>query len=136
MAFPVWSGDIMEQETRHSTVLALIYIIIGPLVWAAYHSLIYASHWMLCSTGRADSTVLGFGIVPVSLLLLTALAASCLALAIAKPDMLARLFRLGSQPEIHQFSRKTMRLLAVLSLFGVIATGATTLFIPACISFR
>lgn len=124
----------MKRQTRTSAIWGLLYIMIGPVVWASCHMLVYAIHWMLCSTGYADLTVLGLGIVPVSLLLVTGLAASCLVLAIARPDMLARLFRVGSQPEIHQFSRESMRLLAILSLFAVMATGATTLFIPACVS--
>jgi hypothetical protein len=119
-----------QRPAWPSTWLALAYIAFGPLVWAACHGLLYAIHWMLCVM-----LVRGIAIpslIYAALLGVTGLCVVALIAAIWRPDALGRHMLAGASQEVRQFSRDTMRLLAALSLFGVVAAGAAVVILPIC----
>lgn len=126
---------MMTSRTPHksawpSTWFALAYIAFGPLVWAACHGFLYAIHWMLCvMLVRGIATA---GLIYGALLLVTGLCAAGLIAAIWRPDALGRVMLAGASQEVQKFGRDAMRLLAVLSLFGVAAAGAAVVALPVC----
>jgi hypothetical protein len=113
-----------------STWLALAYIAFGPLVWAACHGLLYAAHWLLCVLLVRD--ILTAGAIHGVLLIIATVCAIILSLTIRRPGALAQVMLAGVSREAWMFSRSAMRLLAALSLFGVVAAGAAVLALPVC----
>src|SRR5690606_16866778 len=113
-----------------STWLALAYIAFGPLVWAACHGLLYSAHWLLCVLLVRD--ILTAGAIHGVLLIIATVCAIILSLTIRCPDALAQFMLAGVSREAWMFSRSAMRLLAALSLFGVVAAGAAVLALPVC----
>lgn len=113
-----------------STWLVLAYIAFGPLVWAACHGLLYAAHWLLCVLLVRD--ILTAGAIHGVLLIIATVCAIILSLTIRCPDALAQFMLAGVSREAWMFSRSAMRLLAALSLFGVVAAGAAVLALPVC----
>jgi hypothetical protein len=117
---------------------ALVYLLLGPLVWAAHLFLVYAPQSMLCAfrlTGFANAGPL---LIEAVVGAVTLLAAIPLLLAILFPHGAARLLRAAGflRGENGAFMVLVMRLLAALSLAGVLWAGATLLLLPACAQLR
>lgn len=125
-----------QRQSGQSAIATLIYITYGPVLWGMYHGALYAIHWLLCAKLPPGTTVLGVGLIPATLLLVSALACAAIVFGIARPDLVANLLKANTRPEFFAFSRKAMRLLAILSLFGVAAAALTVAFLPACHSIR
>lgn len=113
-----------------STVPTLIYLLFGPSVWGLHLLAIYGPQSLLCARGLdgAVAPLVGAATLICVLLLLAALLA---------PGRLGQLLRATGWPEAQRsFNEGVVRVLAVLSLFGVLAGGATVLFLPACPGLR
>jgi hypothetical protein len=121
-----------------SVVAALLYLLYGPLFWAGHLFLVYAPQSVLCAfriTGVASVNPLLIEAVVGAVTVLSALA---LVLALWLPRTIARLLRAAAllEGESGPFMISVMRLLAALSLAGVLWAGATTLFLEACPQLR
>lgn len=117
---------------------ALFYLLCGPLTWAGHLFLVYALQSMLCAfrlTGVASAGPLLIEGVVVAVTLLAALA---LVLAILFPHGTARSLRAAGflRGENGAFMVLVMRLLAALSLAGVLWAGAAVLLLPPCGQLR
>jgi hypothetical protein len=101
----------------------------GPFIWVLHFAVVYVVQHAACVTlgNRADFWV------SASIIAITVVALSVLLVLIVKPDVLQRLDR----DQIRQETTKTffsgmMRLMALLSFFGVLWVGITLFFLPAC----
>lgn len=116
------------SEKSVGTVLIAL---IGPLmIWALHFSVVYGAHHIVCATlagnyvGFWMQTVVGVATVSALLALL---------LLILKPDVVLRMKRDEAMPKNSRlFLTDVMRLLALLSLFGVLWAGSAVFFFPAC----
>jgi len=118
------------SEKSVGTVLIAL---IGPLmIWALHFSVVYGAHHLVCAALAGNSV--GFGMqTAVSVATVAALLA--LLLLIVKPDVVLRMKRDEAMPKNSRlFLTDVMRLLALLSLFGVLWAGSAAFFFPACMS--
>ena len=125
-------------DDRGSPAAALLWLLTGPLVWSAHLLLVYGPQAALCAfrlTGIAGIDPL---LVRGLVLAVTVLAALALVLALRWPARAARTLRAGSflEGDNGAFLIAVMRLLAVLSLAGVLWAGAVALPLPACPQLR
>lgn len=118
---------------RQSTIGALLYVLFGPVVWAAHFTLIYGAQAMLCAlAAESDPSLAVRGIVAA----LSAVALALLVAAALQPDRIYTALGAGPWPIATQnFQRRVMVLLMMLSLFGVVASAATA-SLPVCAALR
>ncbi|MGF7163339.1 hypothetical protein FHS85_005002 [Rhodoligotrophos appendicifer] len=112
-----------------------VYLLWGPLLWSLHLLLVYASHTGLCRMELADWH--GLPLVQGIIIGVTvALAAAATALLIW-PKTFFRAF-VGSQPgaDLDTFIMRTMRLLAVLSIGGILWSGMAAIVLPSCLQLR
>ncbi|HEX2139336.1 MAG TPA: hypothetical protein VHG33_06460 [Woeseiaceae bacterium] len=117
---------------------ALLYLLAGPLVWAGHLFLVYATQAALCAFRITGAFAVEPLLIPVSIAVLTVLAAAALVLALWRPKAIAHLVRAGRflDGENGEFMISVMQLLAGLSLAGVIWAGATALLLDPCPQLR
>jgi hypothetical protein len=121
-----------------SFTAAALYLLSGPLVWAAHLVLVYVPQSGLCAfrvTGAAAVAPLAISLAVGAV---TALAAAILAIANRRHNAIARVLRAPDLLEgaNGRFLCRVMRLLAALSLAGVLFAGATALLLPPCEQLR
>ena len=110
---------------------AILYLLLGLIVWAVHFTIIYSTHAVLCARGWTDS--------PLAVQMIIA-AATGIALAISIPATLAgwRWSR-HADPDtegVSAFQHGVMSLLALLATIGITYGGATTLFVSPCLQLR
>jgi hypothetical protein len=101
----------------------------GPFIWVLHFAVVYGVQHFFCAIleSRADFWV------DASIITITLIALSVLVLLIAKPDILQGLDRHQAIQESSQiFFSGVMRLMALLSFFGVLWSGIALFFLPAC----
>lgn len=110
-----------------------LFMVGGLLIWGAHFGLVYIFNAMACARHFAGLRYLGFGVVPltVSVLTLVALAATfaVLFLAIWRRGP-ARALR--DQKPVNDFMRYTTITIAALSLIAVAWNGIPALVVPPC----
>jgi hypothetical protein len=117
---------------------ALLFLLAGPLAWAGHLGLVYGTQSVLCAfriTGVARVDTL---LIEAMIGVVTALAAVMLMLAMWLPRNTARRLRAARflNGENGAFMISVMRLLAALSLAGVLWAGATVLLLDPCPPLR
>lgn len=124
------------QPDRHRPAIGtILYMLFGPLVWAAHLMLIYGPQSIACGFYSSPRPPL----LPGLDLVQTAIAAaSVISLAIVAVPFVAGLQRRPPtrEDDLDAFLGSTMRLLAVLSALGIAAAGATALVLPTCLALR
>lgn len=116
------------SEKSVGTVLIAL---IGPLMlWALHFSAVYVAHHVVCATlSGSHAGYLMLAVVSVA----TVASLLALLLFIVKPDVVLRMKRGEAMPKNSQsFLIGVMRLLALLSIFGVLWAGSAAFFFPAC----
>jgi hypothetical protein len=112
-----------------SGVGTLVYLTIGPILWALHLAVVYGLQPVLCRYSvEVNLAVVGIATVTALVVLLG---------AVARPKVLARLLhaRAPSQAS-RRFHRRVMRWAALLSAAGIIWAGAAALVVPACEGLR
>lgn len=111
------------------SVGVLLITLAGPLIWGVHFGIVYAAHHLTCTlTGNSAAF---WAQLAVSVATLAALLA--LLLAIFKPEIIQHMVRYETAQKISRsFLTGVMRLLALLSFFGVLWAGSAVLFLPAC----
>lgn len=133
------AGEEMQARDDPGSVAgALLYLVAGPLVWAGHLGLVYATQSVLCAlavTGVARVEPLFIEILGGAI---TALAAAALVLAIRLPHHMARVLRAARflDGENGTFMISVMRLLAALSLAGVLWAGSAIVLLDTCPQLR
>ena len=117
----------LSEKSVGTVLIALI----GPLmIWALHFSVVYGAHHIVCATLAGNHV--GFWMQTV-VSVATVVALLALLLLIVKPDVVLRMKRDGAMPENpRSFLTGVMRLLALMSLFGVLWAGSAAFFFPAC----
>jgi hypothetical protein len=101
----------------------------GPLIWVLHFAVVYGVQHIACVTllNRADFWI------ETSIVVVTVVALLVLLLLIIKPDVLQRLDKNQIREErIMVFLSGIMRVLAFLSFLGVLWSGMSLFFLPAC----
>ncbi|MEF3077040.1 hypothetical protein V2P20_18590 [Methylobacter sp. Wu1] len=107
----------------------LLITLAGPLIWGVHFGMVYALHHFICLlTGNSAAFWAQSAIIAATLAALLALL-----LAVFKPEIIQRLVRYETAQKISQsFLTGVMRLMALLSVFGVLWAGSAALLLPAC----
>jgi hypothetical protein len=114
---------------RRSWPRAFFYLLFGPIVWAAHLGVVYAGQSLLCAKAGAP----GYGVVQIAIGGVTTAAVLALLLAILAPVRLRTTLRASGWDDADQrLLDGAMRLLSILSLFGVLWAGVFTLPLDAC----
>lgn len=101
----------------------------GPFIWVVHFAVVYGVQHIACVTlgNRADFWV------ETSIIVVTVVALLALLVLILKPDILQYLDRDQVRQDItKEFFSGIMRLLALLSFFGVLWSGIALFFLPTC----
>lgn len=101
----------------------------GPFIWVVHFAVVYGVQHIACATfeNRAEFWV------AASIIVVTVVALLALLVLIVKPDVLQYLDRNQIRQETtKEFFSAIMRLLALLSFFGVLWSGIALFFLPAC----
>jgi hypothetical protein len=121
--------------TRSSSIVGtLIFVHFGPIVWALHLGFSYALHAAIC---EADERLpLDPSALPWLLGAGTAAAALALIVGLLLPDVVGTPLHAARGGEVGTFVTSLMRLLALLSLFGVGYFGLSMLLVPICLPLR
>lgn len=120
----------LKQPFPERSVGTLLLSLAGPLIWALHFAVVYGVQHVACATlggNRADFWI------QTSVIVATVVALLSLLLIIVKPDVVLRIDRNGGMSQNTQvLLLGIMRLLALLSFFGVLWAGVAAFFLPAC----
>jgi hypothetical protein len=120
----------LKQPFPEKSVTTFLLSLAGPLIWALHFAVVYGIQHVACATlggQRADFWI------QTSVIVATVVALLALLLIIVKPNAVLRIDREGGMPQNTQaFLLGILRLLALLSFYGVLGVGATVFFLPAC----
>ncbi len=112
----------------------ILFILFGPIVWAAHLALSYAAHAALCAAG--DRLPLGPTALPWVLGAATITAALLIAVAMLAPNLVRIPIGAVREGENATFATAAMRTLGLLSLTGVGYFGLAMLLVPLCLPLR
>lgn len=120
----------LKHPFPERSVGILLLSLAGPLIWVLHFAVLYGIQHVACATlggNRADF------LIQASVIVATVAALLALLLTIVKTDVVLRLDRNAEMPKNTQaFLLGMMRLLALLSFFGVLWAGIAAFFLPAC----
>lgn len=108
----------------------LVYLTLGPILWAIHLTLIYGTHTLVCARTIPGTLPLGFDTAPFVILLVTVATLALLLGAMLVPSPNTRPF--NGSPASPSFFRRVMVLLALLSAFGVGWAGVAAMVVPSC----
>ncbi|WAK02639.1 hypothetical protein [Methylobacter sp. YRD-M1] len=113
------------------SVGVLLITLAGPLIWGVHFGIVYAAHHLICLlTGNSAAFWAQLAVIAATIAALLALL-----LSIFKPEIMQHMVRYESAQNISRsFLTGVMRLMALLSVFGVLWAGSAALFLPACTS--
>lgn len=112
-------------------VRALVGLLAGPSIWAGHFGLVYGGHAAMCGAGDRLPLV-GRSDLPWLLTAITAAAMIALLTIASSRRATGRLIGTGDIPEEADFLVRVARLLAALSLFGVVGSAVGMVVLPAC----
>ncbi|KXF76599.1 hypothetical protein ATN84_11100 [Paramesorhizobium deserti] len=116
---------------------AILYLLIGPIVWAAHLLLVYGPQSALCAFRITGTAAVDPWLISVLVAGVTVIAMAAVGLTLWRPRRMARLFRFNAASDgDRSFVISVMRILGVLSLFGIAWAGATTLLLDPCAQLR
>ncbi|KUO56395.1 MAG: hypothetical protein APF80_13680 [Alphaproteobacteria bacterium BRH_c36] len=130
-------NDIGRPPRPGSTIGTIVYILLGPIVWAAHFTALYFGQSVICQITESGRLELMSPAIILGIWVATAIAASVLAMALHSPARFEVL--LGTdvwQADQRGFHRQTMAVLAGLSLFAILAAASSTLLIDTCAVLR
>lgn len=121
------------ERSRPSTAGTAAYLLLGPLLWAAHFTVLYATQSGACAIFGA-----GAGPVPtIVIVIATLLVLGLMVAAMLKPHATSELLQAGRWGEpVQRFCDRVMALLAGLSLFAVVGAAAGAVLLPSCPPLR
>lgn len=120
------SADLPAAD-RHFALTSLV-MLSGLLVWSLQFGLLYGFNALACARGFATAQVLGLGLVPVTVALVTA--ACCLLTVVIAVKQLRR--RAGDERPGSEFVRITTVLIGALAVLAMIWTGLPAAIVQPC----
>ena len=117
---------------------AILFLLVGPIIWSAHLLAAYGPQSALCALRVTGESAAQPWLVSATVGAVTVLSLVFLLLTLWRPVATARLFRAAGFLEGDQksFLLFVMRLLATLSLAGVVWAGATALILDPCAQLR
>lgn len=121
----------LKPSFPEKSVGTVLIALAGPLlIWGLHFAVVYSAHHLTCTLLPGHSAAFWARLAVIAA---TVMALLALLLFIAKPHAVLRMNRAGATPEIPlAFLAGVMRLLALLSWFGVFWAGSAAFFLPAC----
>lgn len=116
-----------EPVEEISATRAMLVILAGPILWAAHFAFAYATHALACASAISPSAV------PWTIGIATLLAIILLAVMLWEPALLRHV---EGPAGSNRFLSRVSRMLAVLSLTGVLWTGWAALTLETCAQLR
>ncbi|WP_338721248.1 hypothetical protein [Devosia sp. XK-2] len=121
-----------DRTSSRQMIGTLVFLIFGPVLWAANLTVIYGAQSSLCAFGALPPAAIALLIGAATLALV---AAAILAL-IWPAGLFHRLTGVSAPAEQWPFLSGVMRLLAGLSVLAMIYFGAAILVMPTCAPLR
>lgn len=126
-----------DTSSNRQMIGTLIFIMTGPILWAAQLTLIYGSQSSLCAfgvgVGSGGNNPLAAGAVIGATVLCMILAGVALARPEASFGLITGVTTPGDQ---WRFLRAVMRILTGLSLLAMLYAGLGAVLLPACAQLR
>jgi hypothetical protein len=121
-----------DTKSSRQMIGTLVFILIGPILWALHLTVTYGAQSSLCAFDAASETfitgmIIGSAAVFIGLIVLAMLQErSCFALLT------------GTSPSKEQwpFLKTLMKLLGALSILGMVYFSLASLILPACAQLR
>jgi hypothetical protein len=127
MAFP---GSLGAAEVAR-TALKLFLPVSGLFAWAAQFTLIYGFTAVACARGFADADALGVSVVPLTIILVSAVAFAATGVVLLRAIGERRRMSGNALPS-ERFLNYTTILVGGLSLVTIAWHGLPALIVPAC----
>lgn len=126
----------MGYRSNRQDMGTLIFILLGPIVWAIHLTLIYGSQSSLCAFNAGESAA-GRNVVVGIILAATVLCIAATGYSAARPGFVHALVARATLPaEQAGFIVAVMRLLAGLSILAMLYAGLGAVMLPACEQLR
>jgi hypothetical protein len=129
-------GNLRRQQQLSPAVRTGLTVLLGPIVWAVHLTLVYGLQSVACSFAVPPaSTIAGLDRVQVAIILITLLSLSIVG-ACAMWGRGADSDRSGTDETPGLFLVRVRRVLALLSVLGIIAVGSAAMVLPTCAGLR
>jgi hypothetical protein len=126
----------MGPSSNRQGIGTLIFILVGPIVWAVHLTLIYGSQSSLCAFNLNEDRGENSAVVAI-ILLVTALSIAVVGFSAVRPNFIHALIARGMPPtEQAKFIVTIMRVLSGLSILAMFYAGLSAVFLPACDPLR
>jgi hypothetical protein len=126
----------MGPSSNRQGIGTLIFILVGPIVWAVHLTLIYGSQSSLCAFNLNEDRGESSAVVAI-ILLVTALSIAVVGFSAVRPNFIHALIARGMSPtEQAKFIVTIMRVLSGLSILAMFYAGLSAVFLPACEPLR
>jgi hypothetical protein len=126
----------MGSSSNRQGIGTLIFILVGPIVWAVHLTLIYGSQSSLCAFNPSEDRGENSVVVAV-ILLVTAVSIAVVGFSAVRANFIHALIARGIPPtEQVEFIVTIMRVLAGLSILAMFYAGLSAVFLPACHPLR
>ncbi|MDN5751791.1 MAG: hypothetical protein L0H15_00730 [Nitrosospira sp.] len=127
----------MTPNSNRQGIGTLLFILTGPIVWAAHLALIYSSQSSLCSFDPGEGGAGGRDAIAAIILAVTAVGVAAVGSSAFRARSAHGLTARADLPaETITFIVTIMRVLAALSILAMLYAGLGVVFLPACDSLR
>jgi hypothetical protein len=111
----------------------LLYLALGPVVWALHFGALYQAHTLLCARKAESDVDVAFHTIA---LVATAIALIVLIFVLIGETVQRSRSSATGRHDRRPFYRQTVILLLILSGIGIVWAGATSAYVPACLDLR
>lgn len=118
------------------TIGTLIYLLIGPLLWAAHLTVVYGSQSSLCAFDLGEATNGSNGLATALVVVATLLCIGLIALVVWRPHPVLGWLAPGEPPLDRPFLTWVMRALSALAALAILYAGVASVILPACAQLR
>jgi hypothetical protein len=127
----------MGPSSNRQGIGTLIFILVGPIVWAAHLTLVYGSQSSLCAFNAGEDGSGGNSAVVAIILFATIAGIGAVGFSAVHPSFVHALIARAAPPaEQAEFIVTIMRILAGLSILAMLYAGLGAIILPACHQLR
>ncbi|HJT50980.1 MAG TPA: hypothetical protein VJ734_03480 [Nitrosospira sp.] len=127
----------MGSSSNRQGIGTLIFILVGPIVWAVHLTLIYGSQSSLCAFNLGEDRSGGNSTVVAIILIATAVFIATVGFSAVRANFVHTLIaRTAPSAEQVGFIVTIMRILAGLSILAMLYGGIGAVILPACDQLR
>lgn len=127
----------MRYSSHRQGIGTLVFILVGPIIWAVHLTLVYGSQSSLCAFNLVEDRSGGTDAIVYIILAATALFIAAAGFGAVRASFVYTLIA-GTDPPLEQigFIIATMRILAGLSILAMLYVGLSAVILPACDQLR